>query len=319
MPSKNGVNVFMEKPITVDGPTTRRMFALGEEAAAAEPQGRRRPDVPPLRRPQANCSTASSDGQIGDITLLRAYRMAGPIGFFASPPKPDNISELMYQIQRFHSFLWASGGCFSDFYIHNIDECCWMKDAWPVCQGAPAAGTIAATCVDQNFDSYSVEYTFADGTKMFLEGRTMPGCHDEFASYAHGTRGSAVISTRGMPVASAASFAAQNPTNGRHRLAGRPKRAEPNPYQLEWNHLIDAIRNNRPYNEVAARRRGQPSHVDGPHGSAYRPRRDAHQMPNQHELAPTIDRLTLDSDAPLASVDKQYPVPQPGILTNREY
>ena len=38
----------------------------------------------------------------------------------------------MYQIERFHSFLWASGGCFSDFYIHNIDECCWMKDAWPV-------------------------------------------------------------------------------------------------------------------------------------------------------------------------------------------
>ena len=38
----------------------------------------------------------------------------------------------MYQIRKFHGFLWASGGCFSDFLIHNIDECCWMKDAWPV-------------------------------------------------------------------------------------------------------------------------------------------------------------------------------------------
>src|SRR5260370_22051974 len=27
-----GLNVFMEKPVTVDGPTTRRMLALGEEA-----------------------------------------------------------------------------------------------------------------------------------------------------------------------------------------------------------------------------------------------------------------------------------------------
>src|SRR6202158_2016886 len=27
-----GLNVFMEKPVTVDGPTTRRMIALGEEA-----------------------------------------------------------------------------------------------------------------------------------------------------------------------------------------------------------------------------------------------------------------------------------------------
>ena len=46
-----------------------------------------------------------------------------------SLPKPPEKSDLMYQIERFHSFIWASGGCFSDFYIHNIDECCWMKDA----------------------------------------------------------------------------------------------------------------------------------------------------------------------------------------------
>src|SRR5690606_32655933 len=28
---EKGVNVFMEKPVTVDGPTTRRMLKLGEE------------------------------------------------------------------------------------------------------------------------------------------------------------------------------------------------------------------------------------------------------------------------------------------------
>src|SRR5690606_15537425 len=27
------LNVFMEKPVTVDGPTSKRMFALGEEAS----------------------------------------------------------------------------------------------------------------------------------------------------------------------------------------------------------------------------------------------------------------------------------------------
>ena len=29
---EKGLNVFMEKPVTVDGPTTRKMLALGEEA-----------------------------------------------------------------------------------------------------------------------------------------------------------------------------------------------------------------------------------------------------------------------------------------------
>ena len=51
--------------------------------------------------------------------------------------------------------------------------------------------------VDQNFDIYAVEYTFADGTKLQLNGRNMPGCDNEFASYAHGTKGSAIISAAG--------------------------------------------------------------------------------------------------------------------------
>ena len=31
---EKGLNVFMEKPVTVDGPTSRRMLALAEEATA---------------------------------------------------------------------------------------------------------------------------------------------------------------------------------------------------------------------------------------------------------------------------------------------
>src|SRR5262249_23068583 len=137
------------------------------------------------------------DGQIGELTLLRAYRMTGPVGSFSSGPKPDGISELLYQVKRFHSFLWASGGCYSDFLIHNIDECCWMKDAWPPQAKAGGGRHYRSNAIDQNFDTYSVEYTFADGTKLYLEGRNIPGCHQEFASYAHGTKGSAVISTSG--------------------------------------------------------------------------------------------------------------------------
>ena len=45
-----GLNVFMEKPVTVDGPTTRRMLKLGELSRAEEPEGRRRSDDPPLPR-----------------------------------------------------------------------------------------------------------------------------------------------------------------------------------------------------------------------------------------------------------------------------
>ncbi len=189
-----GLNVFMEKPITVDGPSTRRMLKLGEEAKSKN----LKVGVGLMCRhcpARGEMFKKIQDGMIGDITLLRAYRQHNPVGFFASPPKPAGISELLYQVQRFHSFLWASGGCYSDFYIHNIDECCWMKDAWPVEARASGGRHYRGNNIDQNFDSYSVEYTFGDGTKLLLEGRCMNGCDQQFASLAHGTKGSAIISS----------------------------------------------------------------------------------------------------------------------------
>ena len=119
-------------------------------------------------------------GQLGDIVLLRAYRQHGPVGSAFSERKPDDMDELEFQIRRFHSFLWASGGCYSDFYIHNIDESCWMKNAWPVEAKASGGRHYRGDYIDQNFDNYSVEYTFADGAKLYLEGRTMIGATSEF-------------------------------------------------------------------------------------------------------------------------------------------
>ena len=72
-----GVNVFMEKPVTVDGPTTRKMLKLAEESDGEEPQGRRRPDVPALRG-RGEVHKRIKDGEIGDLLLLRAYRMTRP-------------------------------------------------------------------------------------------------------------------------------------------------------------------------------------------------------------------------------------------------
>jgi hypothetical protein len=40
----------------------------------------------------------------------------------------------------------------------------------------------------------------------------------------------------------------------------------------------------------------------------------------EHEFAPDVDRLKMDSPAPLrAGRDGKYPVPQPGIQTKQEF
>lgn len=313
-----GLHVFMEKPVTVDGPTSKRMLLLGEEAR----QKNLKVGVGLMCRhcdARGELFNRIKDGQIGDLILMRAYRMHAPVGSFASGPKPPEKTDLMYQIERFHSFLWASGGSFSDFYIHNIDECCWMKDAWPIKAQASGGRHYRGDKIDQNFDVYSTEYTFADGAKLFLEGRCITGAVTDHSSIAHGSKGMAIISEKGHMPSRASIYRGQNKSPADLVWAFPPP--EPNPYQLEWNHLIDAIRHDKPYNEV---QRGVEASLVTSMG-----RMAAHtgqvitydEMLNcEHEFAPGLDQLTSDSPAPLlADASGRYPVPQPGIVTKREY
>ena len=315
---EKGLNVFMEKPLTVDGPTTNRLLELNKAALAKN----LKVGVGLMCR---HCKARQElfdrikQGEIGDVSMLRAYRMAGPTGSAACGPPSPGENELLYQISNFHAFLWLSGGAVSDFLIHNIDEACWMKDAWPVECIASGGRHYRGSMVDQNFDNYSMEYTFEDGTKLFVEGRTMPGCKTEFATFAHGSKGLAVVSTASHTPAKSRIYAGHN--EDKSKLVWAFPQPEPNPYQLEWDDLIAAIRKDLPYNEVE---RGAMASVVTSMGrmAAHTGQRITlkQMMNNQHEFAPNIDKLTLDSASPLTiSADGKYPVPMPGLVKDREY
>ena len=172
--------------------------------------------------------------------------------------------------------------------------------------------------VDQNFDSYSIEYTFPDGTKLFAYHREIAGCHEEFASYAHGTKGAAVISTYIHTPAKCRIYRGHN--FSKDELAWAFPQPEPNPYQLEWDALVDAIRTDKPYNE--ARRGAEVSLVLNMGRMACHTGRVVtfdEILNHEHEFAPTVDKLTMDGPAPLNGPDGKYPIPQPGIITAREY
>ena len=97
---------------------------------------------------------------------------------------------------------------------------------------------------------------------------------------------------------------------------------EPNPYQVEWDHLVHAIKKDKLYNEV---KRGAEASLVTSMG-----RMAAHtgqiitfdEMLNcKCEFAPDVDKLTMTSPAPLQldKLSKRYPIPQPGIVRDREY
>ena len=325
---ERGLHTFMEKAVTVDGPTTRRMLKLGELSVKKNLKVGVGMMVRHCKARLALLDRIRS-GQIGDIIAMRATRM-GPAGGTIGP-KPDGITEMMYQVQRFHAFLWASGGVFNDYNIHQIDECCWMKGAWPVEAHAVGGRHYRGDSLDQNFDVYSVEYSFPDGTKFFFTGRTIPGCHEEFASYAHGAKGSAIITTLSHSPSYARIYKGQTMPRVKIRKELPPPedsnvvwafpQPEQSPYQLEWDDLMEAIRQDKPYNEV---KRGAEASLVASMG-----RMSAHtgqiitfdQMLNcEHEFAPDLDKLTMDGPAPVRlGPDGKYPVPEPGIKKDREY
>ena len=322
---QKGLNVFMEKPVTVDGPTSRKMFKLAEESVAKN----LKVGVGLMSRhsrAMQELFQRIQGGEIGDLILLRGYRMQGPLASFCSTKWPGDPSELLWQIRRFHSFLWASGGCFNDFYIHHVDQLCWMKNAWPV-KAQALGGRHYRTSpegepyVDQNLDTYSVEYTFADGGKMYMDGRCINGCDDIYSSYAHGSKGMAIIAKHGDCGAPSSTFKGQNAQRSNMLWTSKVAPGEEDPYLNEWNDLMDAIRNDKPYNE--AKRGIEASLVSNMGRMAAHTGQEITRddiLNCEHEFAPDVDKLTLNSPAPLvAGKDGKYPVPMPGITKQREY
>jgi hypothetical protein len=96
---------------------------------------------------------------------------------------------------------------------------------------------------------------------------------------------------------------------------------EPNPYQVEWDQLVEAIRQDKPYNEV---KRGAEAALVVAMG-----RKAVHtgqsvtfeeMMNDAHEFAPGVSSLTMNSPAPVQlGPGGVYPTPQPGRLKDREY
>jgi predicted dehydrogenase len=302
-----GVNVFMEKSFAPDAPGLRRIISAGEVA------GQKNLKI----ASGLMCRHATSrkelvqrihDGQLGEVLLIRGYRMQ-PVG--ALPKRPPQENELQWQIRHFTDFFWVSGGLFAEMNIHQIDEFCWLKNAWPV--SAHGVGGRAANSTDcgQDLDSVAVEWTFADGTKATHTVRWLAKCFDDCTTYVHGTNGAARFpgSAHLGPVTihKDQRFANDN-------VVWRANPREPSAWQSEWDVLLNAIRKDLPHNE--AKRAAQANLAD------LMARAAAHtgkvvtwdeMLASKFQFCPDLEQLTAESPAPVqADAQGRYPVPVPG-------
>jgi len=307
---EKGINVFMEKSFATDPPAVRRVIKAGEAAEkknlkiAAGLQCRH-------SRNRHQLIQRIRDGELGDLQLIRAYRMQA-CGWL--PKRPPTEKDLHWQIRHFTDFFWVSGGLFAEMNIHQIDEICWLKDAYPVSAHGIGGRAVNNTDCGQGLDSFTIEWTFADGTKALDVVRWLPDCHTDFATYVHGTK-------------CAAQFSGSNHEGVVHTYKDQRCersninwRAEPEtitPWQAEWDNLLDAIRQDKPHNEA---RRAALSNLADIMGRAA-----VHSgkvitwdeaMASNFSFCPNIDELTDESPPPVqADALGRYPVPVPGKWT----
>ena len=305
---RKGINVFMEKPFASDPGGLHRLLRAGEEAqikgikVAAGLQCRHSPAR------QALIEKIRS-GAVGEIPLIRANRFGGG-GRLGN--QGENANKLMSQLQfgKIHLF-WVGSGHMVDNLIHQIDECCWIKDAWPVAADGLGGSLPRNNDCGQNIDVYSIEYTFADGAKAFCGFRRMNKTRNEFATFIHGTKCAAQFSGQ-THAATVHLFRDQRIDKG--NIVWTPAKDAYSPWQYEWNVFIDNIRNNRPQNELkravysdltslmgrAACHTGQTVTWEG-------------IMQSRFQFCDYLDDLNADSPVPVrADKDGRFPVPIPG-------
>ena len=304
---EKGVNVFMEKSFAVDGPGIRRVLAAGK---VAEEKNLKIAGGLMSRHSLALQAAVEQihNGAIGEVITCWAYREHGPVGFAA---KPAGVSELAHQIRNYSCYTWLNGSFILDWLIHNLDVCCWVKDAWPIsAQGQ--GGRQVRTHADQLFDHYAEEYNFADGTRMFAQGRHMSKCWGLFGDVIHGSKGCAILG-EGQPKPRL--YKGHN-LDKENQIWDYPQ-AYKNQYQVEHDVLFDAIRTNKRHNETE--RCAYAALV----GILGRMAAESGQMVSwdaalnsELVLAPGLDDCTMESDAPVSpDATGEYPIAMPGFTT----
>ncbi|MDR0608844.1 MAG: Gfo/Idh/MocA family oxidoreductase [Planctomycetaceae bacterium] len=217
---EKGVHVFMEKPLCVDAAGFRSLIEsnkIADEKNLKVTVGLQR------RYDQGfqNWIGKIHEGLIGDISFTRVYWNGGLIWCRHRDP---GESEMSFQMKNWYHFVWLCGDNITEQHVHNLDMGLWMHSKGDVmCHPVEAnamGGRQNQACPEslrrtappfadraawdewyqknkgqcnrhgQAWDHFFVEFTFADGSKMFSQCRHIGNSFNAVNQFVHGTQGS---------------------------------------------------------------------------------------------------------------------------------
>ncbi|MEM9932590.1 MAG: Gfo/Idh/MocA family oxidoreductase [Bacteroidota bacterium] len=218
-------HVFMEKPLATDAPGVRKILDAAEEA-----KKKKLNVVVGLQRHYQKVYREwverIHEGVIGDIVSSTVYWNSG--GVWVRGRKPG-MTEMEYQMRNWYYFNWLCGDHINEQHIHNIDVSNWVMQAYPVkAQGMGGRQVRNGKDHGEIFDHHFVEYTYANGAKMFSQCRHQKGTMNRVTESFQGTAG--LAPKPGLLQ-----------TLSGYKIWEHRGKNDPNPYQVEHDELFEAI------------------------------------------------------------------------------
>lgn len=228
-----GRHVFAEKPVAVDARGVREVLATCAEAKRRQ-----------LAVVSGLCLRYSlgfqeairriQDGEIGKIHTLQANDFRGPIWV---KPRQPGMTEMEYHMRNWYYFTWLSGDFNVEQHVHMLDVCSWvLGNQYPeTAMGIGGRQVRTGPEYGNIYDHHAVIYEYEDGVKLFANCRQQAGCVNDISVQVTGSKGSALLSSRGFQINSDSGKWVYNGEKNDH-------------YQTEHNELFGGVRKSEPIN-----------------------------------------------------------------------
>jgi myo-inositol 2-dehydrogenase / D-chiro-inositol 1-dehydrogenase len=234
-------HIFTEKPLAVDPTGARSVMAtakkaegLGLSIATGTQRRHQRDYVATWQQVQ--------QGLIGELTGGNIWWNGGKLWHRDNNP---TWSEMEWMIRNWVNWTWLSGDHIVEQHVHNIDVANWFFGKHPV--KAVGMGSRLRRVTGDQYDNFSVDYTFENGMHIHSMCRQINGCANNVSERLQGTKGSTDCESTILDLAGTEIWKYEYPLDKDGKPTGR---VSVDPYVQEHIDLITAIRTGKPFNEL---------------------------------------------------------------------
>ncbi len=236
-------HIFAEKPVCVDPTGARSVMATAKKAEGlglsitTGTQRRHQRDY------MANWQQVQQ-GLIGDLTGGNVWWNGGKLWHRDQDP---TWSEMEWMIRNWVNWTWLSGDHIVEQHVHNLDVANWFFGAHPV--KAVGFGSRLRRVTGDQYDNFSIDYTFEDGRHLHSMCRQINGTAPNVSERLQGAKGSTNCNSTVLDLAGTELWKYEYPLD----KDGKPTtRVSVDPYVQEHIDLVTAIRTGKPFNELEA-------------------------------------------------------------------